>query len=178
MSKQPDHLFDTSKQPLSYGPGSTSIQTRRWYGNVIVEEEVVVIDVCCGLASGAVSLYILQCNCGRLGFPQSFPSRIGLIHSRSLPKNKFHHQIRIRSWSRFRNGLDDDWLPPTKLDRSSCSHGSILLLWIICRHEVKFSLEMSLSMFRFRIVEGREVLSPRHGLVNWRWYGRFANFCS
>ena len=56
-----------------------------------------------------VSLYILQCNrCGRVGFPQSFLSRIGLFHSRSLPKNRFHQQIRIRSWSRFRNGHDDD----------------------------------------------------------------------
>ena len=42
-----------------------------------------------------ISLHILQCNrCGRLGFPQSFPSRTCLFHSRTLPKSRFHHQRR------------------------------------------------------------------------------------
>ena len=43
-------FYDTSKQLLSYGHGSTSIQTRRRYGNVVVEEEEVGTDVCFGLA--------------------------------------------------------------------------------------------------------------------------------
>ena len=124
-----DNFFNALERLLSNGPGSTSIQTRRWYGKVAVEEEVVGVDVWFGLSSAtSFFLYILQCNrFGRLRVPPSSPSRICFSQSRSLPKNRFHHQIRIRSWFRFRNGLDNDWLPPQKLDRSSCSHGSILL---------------------------------------------------
>ena len=50
MSKQSDHLFfDTSKQLLSNGPGSTSIHSRWSYGNAVVEE-VGGVDVRFGLA--------------------------------------------------------------------------------------------------------------------------------
>ena len=57
--------------------------------------------------------------------------------------NEFHRQMSSRSWSRFRNGLDGNWLLRPKLDRSSCSHGSILSLWIMCSLEVKKTLDMS-----------------------------------
>ena len=82
-----------------------------------------------------------------------------LFLPRSLHRNKFHHQIRIRSWSRFRNGLGDNWLPPPKLDRSSCSLGSTLLLWMRRCFEVKYILDMSLP-----------ICPVPHRRGSWKWY--------
>ena len=67
--------------------------------------------------------------------------------------------MRIRSWSRFRNGLGDNWLPPPKLDRSSCSLGSTLLLWMRRCFEVKYILDMSLP-----------ICPVPHRRGSWKWY--------
>ena len=94
--------------------------------------------------------------------------------------------MRSRSWSRFRNGLDGDWLPPRKLDRSSCSHGSILLLWMLRCLEVKCTLDMNLPICPVPHRRGswNTVPSPRsswylhleHTLINWGWSGRLCDF--
>ena len=52
-------IFDTSKQPSSYFPGSTSIHSRRYCGNVTVREEDIGIDVCFGLAA-AIGFQVLS----------------------------------------------------------------------------------------------------------------------
>ena len=72
-----------------------------------------------------------------------FVARIYLILCRSQPKNETHRQKESWSWSRLREGLGGNWLQPPILDRSSCFHGSILLLWIIGHLEVMCFLDMN-----------------------------------
>ena len=49
---------------------------------------------------------------------------------------------------------------------NSCSHGSILSLWMMSCLEVSCTLDMSSHFVQFRIVEGREIQSLRHGLCD------------
>ena len=44
---------------------------------------------------------------------------------------------------RFRNSLRGNWLLPPMLDRSSCFHGSILLLWISCHLKIMCILDIN-----------------------------------
>ena len=50
------------------------------------------------------------------------------------------------SWSRLRNGLDDNWRLHAELHRSLCFHGSILSLGMIYHFEVMCTLDMNLSV--------------------------------
>ena len=142
-------------------------------------------------------------SCFRNRFPCNFSNVIDVVvlsllyHLRHVlvysihdhdPGTRFHHQVKIVSWSRFRNVLDDEWRPPPKLDRFSCSHESILSIWIMGRFEEEYTLDMSLPIFPVPHRRGswNTVTSPRSSwyvhwsivLVNWRWSERFANFCS
>ena len=115
--------FDASSSSFSdTSKKLSSIHSRKWHGNGNVGEEVVGIDVWFGLALAAsLPVLSLQClRCGSLGFPPSFPSRICLSRSPSSTMSEVHRQIKSWSWSRFRNGLDDNWRLHPELDRSSC----------------------------------------------------------
>ena len=107
VSKQSDHLFDTSEQLLSYFPRSTSIHSRRWYGNVTVEEEVVGIDVCFGLAlatSFRVQSPMSSMWSSWVSSVSSVTNLFTPFTPRSSSMNECHLQ-RSWSWSRFRKGL-------------------------------------------------------------------------
>ena len=132
IAKQSDHLFDTSKQLSSYFTGLTSIHSRKWHGSVTVGEEDIGIHICFGLAS-ATGVPVLS--------PMSSMSFSWV--SSVIPVTYLFILFTIMSsivswsWSRFRSGLDGNWLLPPRLDRSSCFHGSILSLWMMRLSRVK-----------------------------------------
>ena len=73
-----------------------------------------------------------------------------------IPWMRFIGPVRIWLWSRSRNGLGGNWLLPPILDRSSCFHGSILLLWII--GEVMCTLDTSHPILPVPHRQGSQIL--------------------
>ena len=169
IAKQSDHLFDISKQLSSYFTGLTSIHSRKWHGSVTVGEEDIGIHICFGLASAT-------------GFPVLSPmSSVSFSWVSSvIPVTYLFILFTIMSsivswsWSRFRSGLDGNWLLPPRLDRPACFHGTILSLWIMSCLEVKWALYMLSSSASSRVVKYCPFATV---FVIW-WSGRLSNFCS
>ena len=98
MSQQSDHQFWHPKNNLSWNiPRSMSVHFRSFSG--INTRDNVMVGVGRGLAS---SQHLQQESL------LTFRLRVCWFHWRCEPKNKFCHEMKIRSWSPHRNVLDDN----------------------------------------------------------------------
>ena len=135
--------FDTPRQSWLNIPGSISIHFRSTCG--IDTGDDVKVGVGRGLAFATGCLVHLSQRLQQESL-LSFRLRICWCHSRHEPNNKFCHEIRIRSWSRHRNVLDDNRPSPPGLDRSSCFHGSTLSPRMIHHFDKVFSRHDAINL--------------------------------